>query len=192
MNYNEVRQVQSISYHIYFTGSHKFIFLICRYRGFATQDGFENLRLRICLPLSCPLAIQNSSLRNPSFQVSNFPSRNRSLWQSKRLYNSSKLCHFAFELLTWQTRQRSSSGVSFTSQKSWKDGRNPHLKNLKRTSLPGLMHHHRCSRAEGICSYWVLILQIQLCNLHILFRLHQKCPTFTGCSCGSAVTPKKG
>ena len=104
MNYNEVRQVQSISYHIYFTGSHKLIFLICRYRGFATQDGFENLRLRICLPLSCPLAIQNSSLRNPSFQVSNFPSRNLSLWQSKRLYNSSKLCHFAFELLTWQTR----------------------------------------------------------------------------------------
>ena len=63
---------------------------------------------------------------------------------------------------------------------------------MKRTSLPGLMHHHSCSRAEGICSYWVLILQIQLCNLHILFRLHQKCPTFAGCSCGSAVTPKKG
>ena len=44
---------------------------------------------------------------------------------------------------------------------------------MKRSSLPGLMHHHRCSRAEGICSYWVLILQIQLCNLHILFCLHQ-------------------
>lgn len=99
MKYDKYNQ-----FHIYFTGSRKFIFWICRYRGFATQDGFENLRLRNCLPLSCPLAIQNSSLRNPSFQISNFPSRNRSLWQSKRLHTSSKLCHFAFELLTWQTR----------------------------------------------------------------------------------------
>lgn len=37
--------------------------------------------------------------------------------------------------------------------------------------LMGLMHHHGCSRAEGVCSYRVVILQVQLCNLHVLFRL---------------------